>query len=92
MPKKTKKQLLAEQAQASAEGDIQRVTELEADLNAEEKEEDDLNWKTAAIHLKEAIADTSIDRYYKKKQIAACRNRFNNRERTPALYEEIMGL
>lgn len=49
-------------------------------------------WKVAMERLKIAINNKSIDYYHKRDLIQQVRARFNNKERTQALYDLIMTL
>jgi len=48
-----------------------------------------LNWKRAAVKLKTVLDDLGIDNYFKRQRAMKLRDRYNDKERTQNLYNEI---
>lgn len=56
-------------------------------------DQNELDWIEAGNKLKSVVTNIkSIDNYFRQDIINAIRERFNNRERTEELYNEIMNL
>lgn len=71
----------------------QEGVEIQPDEEVPATEEDSkLNWKEAASKLKKLVEDNSIDTFFRKDEINALRDRYNNKERSEELFNQIMGV
>lgn len=91
--KKTLEELELELKEALEAGDEELTKNLQALIDdLKEKDAPKADWKEAAKKLKALVEDHSIEGYDKRVVAEKLKDRYNDKERTQVLFDEIMAL